>query len=830
MNTSNPFVGSPALRVLMQIRPNALMQRGGDTVVMEQLAAGLRARGIAVTVDLDGRANPRDYDIVHLFNFALPEHTKTLAMRAYEAGTPFVVTTLYEDVSSFHNQSAVAAARLIEYVHRGQDRNWWNSNKVDFSKVTPSGTFDNHWTAEHAAALFANGEQESKAIRRDYPNAGSLVEIKLGHEVGAPGDAAAFVDAYGVKDFVLCVGRFESRKNQLMLLKALEDSDITVVLCSGGFTYQPDYDRAVRSFRRQGKTIVLDRVSPQMLASAYAAAKVHALPSWYELPGLVSLEAAHHGCNVVVADSGTTPDYFGDLAFYCDPSNDRSIFNAVMAAYFSPLRDGVRERAMSYTWAQAVEKTAQAYQQIAGGARRSPQPSVSSTQSPVLPTDLTNLIERGEAAAMNEKYQEAHELLAQAERLQSNSARVLKARGTVFLAEGKVPAARGYFERAHAANPADPRPLSGLAMCEFRDQRIHQAYTFFVKALDMDPMHLTSMLQLMECAYHLSRFDDLERVLRNYVTQRPLDMEMQFCLAGCCYKQGKTEEASRISERVLQQNPDHQGARELQEVLRQRVSAAPRTNPVVNSVVESPQVIQRDAFDGIDRQILDLEEAKRERRLDDVKNGCVRLSSRTGLKPEQLEKLTVLQAEVRVLEQDLDGAKELYDQVLGRNPNSARALCGHGALAAHAGRWDEARRCFEKALMNKAEYDVALAGLGLCCSWFKEHERAWDYYKRAVKTNPENARALLGIIELGYPLKRLGDVEYAVRAYLDMHPLDFEFLYALAGCLFAQGKLDEATAEIRKITMFEPDNQRARELQRLIDERAAQPGQVMAGR
>jgi Flp pilus assembly protein TadD len=52
-----------------------------------------------------------------------------------------------------------------------------------------------------------------------------------------------------------------------------------------------------------------------------------------------------------------------------------------------------------------------------------------------------------------------------------------------------------------------------------------------------------------------------------------------------------------------------------------------------------------------------------------------------------------------------------------------------------------------------------------------------------------------------------------------MHPLDFDFLYALAGCLFAQGKLDEATEEVRKITMFEPNNQRAQELQRLIDER-----------
>ncbi len=847
MNTSNSSYGQPALRVLMQIRPNALMQRGGDTVVMENLAAGLRARGIEVTVDVDGRANPKDYDVVHLFNFALPEHTKMLGMKAYEAGTPFVVTTLYEEVSKFHNQSTVAANRLVEYVNRGQNREWWNANKVDFARVTPSGTFDNHWTAEHAAALFTNGGQESKAIRRDYPNASATIEIKLGHEVGVAGDAALFEQAYGVKDFVLCVGRFESRKNQLMLLKALEDSDITVVLCGGGFTYQPDYDRAVRNFKRQGKTIVLDRISPQMLASAYAAAKVHALPSWYELPGLVSLEAAHHGCNVVAADSGTTPDYFGDLAFYCDPSSERSIFNAVMAAYFSPLQSGLRERAMSYTWAQTIEQTAQAYDRVMAGRQRKgtnqpqqpayappsfPHPISSQPTTPAFSNvELTNVIERGEAAAMNEQYQDAHELLAQAERMDPHSSRALKARGTVFLAEGKTSTARGYFERAHTANPADPRPLSGLAMCEMREQRVHQAYTLFVKALDIDPMHLTSLLQLMECAYNLLRFDDLERVLRNYLVQRPADVEMRFCLAGCCYKQGKFDEAAHLADDVLRERTDHQGARELKEAIRQR-PAAPRTNPVVNSMVQSAAATSSEPFDGIDRQIMELEEAKRERRLDDVRSGCQRLAAIGSIKPAQAEKIKLLQAEVFVLEENLVAAKSIYDQVLAQNPQSARGLCGQGALAAHAGRWDDARNSFERALIAKPEYDVALAGMGLCCSWFKEHERAWDFYKRAVRTNPENARALLGIIELGYPLKRLIDVESAVRAYLDMHPLDFEFLYALAGCLYAQGKLDEATAEVRKITMFEPDNQRARELQRLIDERTTQPGraQVVAGR
>jgi tetratricopeptide (TPR) repeat protein len=487
---------------------------------------------------------------------------------------------------------------------------------------------------------------------------------------------------------------------------------------------------------------------------------------------------------------------------------------------------------MGYTWQKTVEATAAAYEEVLNriGRRVQPQqytvpvmPEVSPSSQPAVSADFQNILERGENAAMNEQYATAHELLAQAESMQPASARALKARGTVFLVEGNIALARGYFERAHRADSRDPRPMSGLGMCELREQRHSQAYEFFRKALDIDPMHLTSILQLMECSYVLGKFDDLERILRRYLSERGSDTEMSFCLAGCCFKQGKMEEASRIVAQVLREKPEHTGARELETVLRQKMAAPPsvqqRPNPVVNSVVQSAVDVAQPVFDSMDQQIMELEEAKRERRLGDVKSGCSRLATLSTLKPAQREKVRLLQAETFVLEEDLVSAREIYDSVLRDNPASARALCGHGALAAHANRWEEARRSFEQALYHKPEYDVALAGMGLCCSWFKDHERAWDFYKRAVRANPENARALLGIIELGYPLKRLGDVEEAVRAYLDMHPLDFEFLYALAGCLFAQGKLDEATAEVRKITMFEPNNERARELQRLIDER-----------
>jgi glycosyltransferase involved in cell wall biosynthesis len=112
--------------------------------------------------------------------------------------------------------------------------------------------------------------------------------------------------------FILCVGRVEPRKNQLMLLLALQESDLPVVFADGGFMYQPEYFDMCKAFARKGRTVFTGRLSDELLVSAYRACRLHCLPSWYELPGLVSLEAASYGCTVIASPWGCLPDYLPD--------------------------------------------------------------------------------------------------------------------------------------------------------------------------------------------------------------------------------------------------------------------------------------------------------------------------------------------------------------------------------------------------------------------------------------------------------------------------------------------------------------------------------------
>ncbi|MCB0311507.1 MAG: glycosyltransferase, partial [Bdellovibrionales bacterium] len=604
---------------------------------------------------------------------------------------------------------------------------------------------------------------------------------------------------YGVRDFVLCVGRIESRKNQLMLLKALEDSELTVVLAGGGFTYQPEYDQAVRRFVRKGRTIVLDKLSPEMLASAYCAAKVHCLPSWYELPGLVSLEAAHYGCNVVATRSGSTTDYLGDNAFYCDPWSEDSIKNAVLAGYFSPLNSDLKNIVSAFTWERSANEVLKVYREVAKPLAAAAHDSSTVTPSYVpfsaqsvvgspvqLPfQNFDEVLQKGEEAAKNKDFIQAEQYLEQAEKLQPRSVRALRARGAVRLAQGDHIVAKSYFERALQIDAADPKTMSGLGMCLMMEKRPHDAYQYFVNALDQVPGHLVTVLQLVECSYMIERYDDLERFLRIFCASHPEDIEMLYCHAGSLYKLNRFEESHALVQKVLMRNPDHLGAKQLLDLVKEKLSGATSAPQGVanthaasfssnglnstldtlankysnkwkpeqasaptsfsNSVVSREGVLNQSAQSNIVEQVqiertvpaagnqaieaelTSLEEQKRARKYGDVLDGLSTFQARQDINFAQREAAKLLEAECLVLTGQAERASTIYREVLGQNPRSARAICGEGALAASRSDWAGARNHFQQALSIQPQYDVALAGLGLCANWAKETEQAWNY-------------------------------------------------------------------------------------------------------
>jgi glycosyltransferase involved in cell wall biosynthesis len=176
-----------------------------------------------------------------------------------------------------------------------------------------------------------------------------------------------FHSQWGAEPFVLFVGRIEPRKNTLGLIKAIQGLGLPLVVIGEAPPGCEEYERICRRAGMGGVSWLgrLDHHDP-LLPSAYAAARVFALPSWFETPGLAALEAGLAGCAITVTPFGSTRDYFGDFVEYARPDRPAEIRRAVVKCW----EDGPDPRlsrliATHYFWPNVAQITAEVYDQVA---------------------------------------------------------------------------------------------------------------------------------------------------------------------------------------------------------------------------------------------------------------------------------------------------------------------------------------------------------------------------------------------------------------------------------------------------------------------------------
>jgi glycosyltransferase involved in cell wall biosynthesis len=181
---------------------------------------------------------------------------------------------------------------------------------------------------------------------------------------------ALFEQQYGLREFVLVPGRIEPRKNQLQVLRALWGAGLPVVVLGDPHPNHLAYLDECRRAADPGVTFIgrLHHDSP-LLASAYSAARVVVLASWFETPGLAALEGALAGAAIVVTERGSAREYFGDLARYVPPDDGWCIREAVREAYRHPRRTQLREAVhRAFLWHRVAQETLEAYRSIDDGS------------------------------------------------------------------------------------------------------------------------------------------------------------------------------------------------------------------------------------------------------------------------------------------------------------------------------------------------------------------------------------------------------------------------------------------------------------------------------
>lgn len=367
------------MKVLLALRTDGLRRVGGDTIQVLRTKDALERLGLEVKITTDVNAPLRGYDLVHLFNLLRVHETFWFAWRAQRLGIPTVLSPIYWELDGLEERWQGLAVRIalrllgrdrterLKTLVRMTMRGEWN--RAALAQVILGYLRQQRLVVEWIRCLLPNSEGERDVLLRKF---GALkkkcvVVPNAADPVFTQGDGKRFERRYGLRDFVLCVGRFDPRKNQLGLLKSLRGLSLPLVLVGGVHpNHRAYYNRVMAAVREaRGRVLLLGPMGQQELADVYSAAKVHVQPSWVETPGLASLEAGLAGCNVVVTTSGPTREYFGDYAWYCDPWDPASIRSAVIAAYESERRLGLREHILrNYTWERAGALTLRAYRDV----------------------------------------------------------------------------------------------------------------------------------------------------------------------------------------------------------------------------------------------------------------------------------------------------------------------------------------------------------------------------------------------------------------------------------------------------------------------------------
>jgi glycosyltransferase involved in cell wall biosynthesis len=367
----------------MQLRSN--MYSGGEATQVRETSERLRARGVEVEVSGDLRPDLRGVDLVHVFGLSQPTEPLIQAGHASRHSVPVVLSPAYQDLSEYNRRGryglaamgyralpSEAAVEVAKQVIRlayaaGRRGGLVSLLRVPFHE-------QQRRLLECASVVLPNSRSEADAITGRFAQRAPCRVVPYaaaaGRFLGAR--AEAFVASTGLRGFVMAVGFISSLKNQLRLIAALDGTGLKLVIAGGRVPTHAGYYRAVRRAAARHGVTMLGHVPHEHLASALAAARVIALPSWFETCGMAGLEGVLAGCRPAITNRGYTRDYFGDDATYCDPGDLSSIREAVLAAVDAPPPSALRDRILAaFTWDAAADATLEAYRSVldAGGGR-----------------------------------------------------------------------------------------------------------------------------------------------------------------------------------------------------------------------------------------------------------------------------------------------------------------------------------------------------------------------------------------------------------------------------------------------------------------------------
>lgn len=352
------------MKVLFYIRENHEQVKGGDLIQLHSTAEALRAKGVRVDLSSDPKLNLKSYNVVHIFNSPRFEETVKFAKNAQDQHIPLAFSTIYwskdELAVGIANSAKVRLVRTLlgPTITKAI---WKRAKQRELKRQQPNVYELERWLFANSDILLPNSHGEMREIEKNF-GLKNLPYTTVRNAIKE--DNFATIPAKNRKPYVLSVGRVENRKNTLKLIQSCIKLGYSLVLI-GGYDPKDPYTQKCLTLAKKHGFSHIPNLDPKELLPYFYEAKVHAMVSWYETPGLATMEAACGGCSIVTTDRGSTREYFDDLVNYCDPFSQKSIENALQKAMSAPSSFTLRSKILSeYTWDKAADDTLRGYQEL----------------------------------------------------------------------------------------------------------------------------------------------------------------------------------------------------------------------------------------------------------------------------------------------------------------------------------------------------------------------------------------------------------------------------------------------------------------------------------
>jgi glycosyltransferase involved in cell wall biosynthesis len=304
--------------------------------------------------------------IIHIFNpRAFPIETVKIARLAKEKGLKLVFSPIFFHADGIETGMSYTM-RIVEKLSGNMRRFLL---RPSFSGIDPYGNLAQAFN--EADLLMPNTNTEKKRLEYFFnlPESRCITVPNGVDAIYSSGDPDLFRQKYSLDEYILFIGRVEPQKNVLRLIRAFQQCGERCKLVIVGS--EPNKDYAFKCKREANENILFlppIEHDSEMLRSAYKGAKVFALPSYYETPGLAALEAGLAGANIVITKIGGTREYFDNWASYVDPLEVKSITEALKEACSRPHTENLSQRiAGNYTWDKVAKQTVKAYDSLESG-------------------------------------------------------------------------------------------------------------------------------------------------------------------------------------------------------------------------------------------------------------------------------------------------------------------------------------------------------------------------------------------------------------------------------------------------------------------------------